>query len=202
MYKSKASGFKTSAILSIVIIVLMSLVFGTLAYFRVQTTANGTITIGSDIDFIICNSSGTSISSTYEISDFSQSTKNVGFNVKKTQGVNAKLRVYVAVSIEDENGSLQNVLNGSNPIVTVNMGTNSAYKWVSEGSSQEQLVGAGWRYLKTSDGSDDYKIDSNESIVSICPTITVNSNSYTGLNYKIIVSLTAEMLQYDNASWV
>ena len=202
MYKSKSSSFKISAVISILSIVLLSLVFGTLAYFRVQVTANGIITIGSDINFIICDSAGTSKSSTVTITDLSSGTKNVNFNIKKTEGVNAKLRVYVAVSIEDENGNLQNMLNGTTAIVSVKMGTGTGYKWVNAGSEQEKLVEAGWRYLKTSDGSSDYKIDSNEIIIPVCPSITVNSNNpYITSGYKIIVSLTAEMLQYDNASW-
>ena len=163
MYKSKISGFKLSFVMIIAITILCSITFGTLAYFRVQTTASGTISIGSEIDFVVCNSSGTSISSTVTITDFSQGSKNIGFNVKKTTGVNAKLRVYIAVSIEDENGNLQNMLNASNAIVTVNMGSSTDYKWVSAGTSQEQLVVAGWRYLKNSAGSADYKITTKRS---------------------------------------
>ena len=201
MYKSKMSGFSLSVVMILAITLLCSITFGTLAYFRVQTTANGLITVGSDIEFSVCDSSGTAKNCTMELTDFSQNTKDVGFYVKKSAGVNAKVRVYVAVSIEDENGNLQNMLNGSNPIVTVNMGSSSNYKWVSEGTSQEQLVGAGWRYLKTADGSADYKVETSDSVIPVCPTITVNANSYAGLGYKLIVSLTVEMLQYDNASW-
>ena len=201
MYKSKMSGFNVSVIMILAITLLCSITFGTLAYFRVQTTANGLITVGTDINFLICNSSGTVKNSTVEITDFSQSTKDVGFYIKKTAGVNAKVRVYVAVSIEDENGNLQNMLNGSNAIVTVNMGTSGDYQWVSAGTVQEQLVGAGWRYLKTADGLADYKVETSETVIPVCPTITVNSNPYAGLGYKLIVSLTVEMLQFDNASW-
>ncbi len=201
MYKSKMSGFKLSVVMILAITILCSITFGTLAYFRVQTTASGTIIIGSNINFAFCNSSGTTVSSTVQFTNFSEQTNNIGIYVKKTAGVDAKLRAYVAVSIEDSNGNLQNLLNESgNAIVTVTMGTGSGYSWVSAGSTAEQKVGAGWRYLKTTDGSSDYKINS-DAVIPVCASITVNDNDYADKGYKIIVSITAEMLQFDNASW-
>lgn len=204
MYKKKMSGLTLGVIMCLAITILCSITFGTLAYFRLETNAAGLITIGSNIDFIICDANGVEKNtSSVEITDFSQTSHEIGFYIKKSAGVNAKLRVYVAVSIEDANGNLQNMINGSNAIVTVNMSSSSEYSWVNDASAtaNELLIGSHWRYLKTADGSSDYKLESSNNVISICPSITVNANSYAGLGYKIIVTLTAEMLQYDKASW-
>ena len=88
-----------------------------------------------------------------------------------------------------------------NAIITLNMGTVTSSTWVNDStaSAQAQKANACWKYLKT--GSDYLRIE-NDDIINVCSSLTISeTNPYSSDNYKIIVTLTAEMLQYENVSW-
>ncbi len=186
---------KKLIIVSIISILVISIItFGTLAFFRQTDTATGIIGVGGNVTISTTNTS-------VEVTNLSIGNKSIGSTVTKTAGVKAKLRVYVNVSLVDNSGNLQSVTYNDNgttrPYFTVNMANIAGAQWVD--GAYTNPAGSCWKYLMTASNSS-VAFELANTTYTLCESITVNQDlSETG--YKVIVTTSVEVLQYNNVAW-
>ncbi len=192
---SANKGIKTIVLIVLFIVVVLTTMFSSVAYFTYNKEITGTITTGGNISHIVCDSTGTSRNNFYTFSNLSVQTYATPLYIKQTAGVASKLRVIVNVSFQDSNGNLRPLLFSSgNDFYEINMNTTA--EWTNETVTDDQVLYSGsyWRFR-----------DATSSIVTndIIPVLTsINLKKIDSIeNFTMIVTLTTELLQNENIGW-